>query len=118
MAHATHTMSREMQQCIDECHACHSVCLQTARHCLEKSGRHADAHHVTLLLDCAEICETSAGFLSRMSDHHSSVCRTCAEICRACEESCRRLGDDETMRECAEACRRCAESCERMATAA
>jgi hypothetical protein len=117
MAHhpATHT-SAEMQQCIDECTRCHNICLATVSHCLELGGKHADPAHIGLLLDCAEICQTSANFMLRGSDHHQLTCRICADICRACAESCERLGSrDEPMLHCAEECRRCQESCERMA---
>jgi hypothetical protein len=68
------------------------------------------------MLDCAEICQTSADFMLRGSDRHHLTCRICADICRACAEDCERLaGDDPMMRECAEECRRCQKSCERMA---
>lgn len=105
----------ELQQCIDECIKCGSVCTTTASYCLEQGGQHADAAHVTSLLDCAEICRTSADFMLRGSHLHGSTCAVCAEVCRACAESCDRMGDDDVMRRCAEACRRCAESCEQMA---
>jgi hypothetical protein len=116
---ATHQMtSREMQQCIDECLGCHSICLQTVQHCLDLGGRHAEREHITLLLDCAEICETSANYMLRGSRLHGRTCAVCAEVCRACEDDCLRVGgNDEMMQQCAEACRRCAESCERMAGA-
>ena len=114
---ATHQMtSREMQQCIDECLGCHSICLQTIQHCLELGGRHAEREHITVLLDCAEICQTSANYMLRGSQLHGRTCAVCAQVCRACEVDCRRIaGDDELMQQCADACRRCAESCERMA---
>jgi hypothetical protein len=115
---ATHTMTREMQECIDNCTRCHAICLETVDHCLHLGGKHADAHHITLLLDCAEICQTSANFMLRGSDQHAHICAACAEICRRCEEACRSMGSDEMMRQCAEICARCADSCERMASSA
>lgn len=116
MPHAAHGMSDAvMQACIEECQRCATVCAQTLHDCLEKGGKHVAAAHVIALVDCAEICRTSASFLSRGSERHAATCRACAEICRACEASCRSMGDDKMMQECAEACRRCAESCEKMA---
>lgn len=119
MAHAsTHTMAGEMQECINACLQCHSVCLLTAQHCLELGGKHADPSHITLLLDCAEICRTSANFMLRGSALRDRTCAVCAEVCRACAESCERMGSgDRQMRQCAESCRRCEQSCERMAAA-
>lgn len=118
MAHAaTHSaMSADMQKCIQECLNCHSVCLDSVRHCIEMGGKHASPEHITLLLDCAQSCQTSADFMLRHSSLHARACAFCAEVCRACEKDCRSLGaGDEMMQKCAEACRRCAESCDRMA---
>lgn len=110
-------MSADMQACIDDCMRCTDVCTQTAQHCLGMGGEHARPEHIATMLDCVDICATSARFMGRGSKLHASVCRVCAEACRACEKECRRLGaDDAMMKQCAEACRRCAESCERMAT--
>jgi len=117
MAHqaATH-ISAEMRQCIEECTRCHAICLETVGHCLELGGKHADPAHIRLLLDCADICRTSADFMLRGSDLHPRTCGVCAEVCRACADSCERMGrDDQMMQQCAQQCRRCAESCERMA---
>ena len=118
-AAGTAMMSREMQQCIQECLDCYSACTTTAAHCLEMGGKHAARQHQTALLDCATICQTSADFMLRGSPMHARVCGVCAEACRQCEEECRRMADgDEMMLQCAEACRRCGESCERMASMA
>lgn len=118
MPHTSHrtATSAEMTQCIRACEGCHESCLALVRHCLERGGDHADPAHITLLLDCAEMCQTSANFMIRGSELHTETCATCASICRRCAEDCERLGqDDRVMLECAETCRRCAESCERMA---
>ncbi len=111
-----HQISAEMRDCIANCTECHNICIETAAHCLEMGGEHAAAHHIHLLLDCAQICATSADFMLRGSELHGQTCGVCAEACERCAEDCERLaGDDEVMRRCAEVCRRCAESCRRMA---
>ena len=111
MQHST----SEMQQCIDNCQECHEICLRMVPHCLQKGGRHAE--HIRLLLDCAEICQTSANFMVRGSELHPLTCGACAEVCERCAEACERLGDDDMMRRCAEVCRRCAQACRQMAGA-
>ena len=122
--HAGHNMpqgtaqqmtSQDMEQCIQECLNCHRVCLSTVAYCLQMGGQHAGATHITLLLDCAEICQTSANFMLRGSQFHMRTCGVCAEVCDRCAEDCAQFGDDRMMQECAQACRRCAESCRRMA---
>lgn len=105
----------DMQVCIENCTDTHQICLETIQHCLGKGGKHASADHIRLLSDCAQICETSADFMTRESSFHNVVCRACAEICRACADSCRQLGGIE-MEACAEACEGCAGSCEAMAS--
>ena len=110
-----HQISAEVQKCIDNCLDCYRICTETANHCLTLGGAHADAKHIRLLLDCAEICQTSADFMLRSSDFHARTCAVCAEICKRCGDDCVRLGQgDGLMKACAEACRRCAETCQKM----
>jgi hypothetical protein len=109
----TSSISSEMQRCIEECQRCHSVCLSmAATHCLEMGGKHVEPQHFRTMLDCAEICQTSANFMLRNSSLHAHTCRACAEVCAACADDCERVGD---MEACVEACRSCAESCRKMA---
>jgi len=86
MAHVQ--MSAEMRQRVDACHECHRICLETVKHCLEMGGRHAEAAHIRILLDRAQVCATSADFMLRGSDLHAATCAACAEVCEAV---CRRL---------------------------
>lgn len=104
-----------MQDCITNCLDCHSVCLATTVHCLEKGCEHAAPEHIRLMQDCAQICVTSADFMLRGSPMHPMMCRVCADICAACADDCSKLADDEAMVLCAETCRRCAQSCVEMA---
>ena len=124
MAHVGHGQTQmttirqapqEIQDCIEECTHCSTICRDTASHCLLMGGEHARPEHIWLLLDCAEICQTSAHFMMHNSPLHHATCGACAEVCERCAEDCDRTGDDQMMRACAEACRRCAESCARMA---
>ncbi|MDQ6695706.1 MAG: four-helix bundle copper-binding protein [Chloroflexota bacterium] len=110
-------MDAQMQQCIQECTDCHNTCVQTVAHCLQMGGKHAEAGHITALLDCADTCRASADFMLRGSAMHSKVCGVCAEACERCATSCEQIGGgDAQMQACAEECRRCAESCKRMAS--
>jgi hypothetical protein len=114
--HMGQGLSPDMQRCIEECLDCHSICLQTVTYCLEMGDKHAEAGHIRLLLDCTEICQTSANFMLRGSKLHGRVCGVCAEVCERCAQSCEQFGDDAQMRACAESCRRCAASCKSMAS--
>lgn len=113
---ALHTQTHDrMQPCIDACGYCHEICLQTAMtHCLAVGGKHVEAGHFRLMINCAEICQTAANLMLSGSAHHAAVCAACADICDACADSCEQIGD---MDGCVEACRECAESCREMAGA-
>jgi hypothetical protein len=67
------------------------------------------------MMDCADICHTSANFMIRGSDLHGHVCAACAEVCQRCADDCARMADDLRMKACADTCRHCAESCRQMA---
>lgn len=129
-----------MQECIDNCTRCHNVCLETFNYCLWLGGRYIESVHLRLLLDCAEICQTSANFMLRGSDLHRETCGACAVVCENCAKDCERYavpGEgsgapmsrhsgvphvskenvDEQMKYCAEVCKQCARSCHEMAAA-
>ena len=115
---AAHTgVSNDMEMCIEICQECHATCLETVMHCLAMGGEHATPGHIGLMLDCADICRTSADFMLRGSARHRLTCAACAEICEACAVECDRFAD-EFMKACAMACRRCAASCREMAAGA
>ena len=105
-------MESPMQDAVKACLDCHSVCLRMAvGYCLERGGRHAEQEHLRLMLNCAELCQTSANFMLSDSPLHGRVCLICAEACEACAKSCEQVGD---MRECVEECQNCAKSCRTM----
>src|SRR5947208_9406441 len=103
----------EMSECIEHCTLCHKTCLEMAMNrCLETGGKHVEPEHFRLMMNCAEICQTSANFMLSGSDLHNLTCGVCAEVCRRCAEDCERVGG---MQECVDACRRCADTCAQMA---
>lgn len=116
-----HTMMQsesmpEMQQCIQNCSDCHRICLATVPHCLRMGGDHASPGHITTLLQCAKLCETSADMMLLNAPLHTQVCNVCAQACERCADECERMAEgDQQMLDCAAACRRCAESCRSMA---
>ena len=109
-------MTASMDECIRNCTECHTICMKTVTHCLGVGGKHADQAHIRMLLDCAQICATSADFMTRGSPLHRLTCGACAEICQQCADDCERMaGGDQQMLQCVEMCRRCAASCRDMA---
>jgi hypothetical protein len=111
-----HHTSEEMKRCIQLCQECHASCIQMIDHCLRLGGRYATPDHLRLLMDCAQMCTTTADFMARESSFHDRTCGLCSELCRRCASSCEQVaGDDQMVKQCAELCRRCAGSCEKMA---
>jgi len=101
-----------MQLCIDTCSHCHATCLRTAMiQCLETGGKHVETKHFRLMINCAELCQTSTNFMLSGSEFHASLCALCADVCEACARSCEAIGG---MEECVKACRECAASCRNM----
>lgn len=105
----------DLQECIEECLNCHAVCTITLQHCIASGGDYTEVNLLGILLDCAEMCQTSANFMLRGSPYHVITCAACAELCRACEEACRGVPGDEQLAHCAEVCATCAGVCDRMA---
>ena len=107
-----------MGDCIQNCRECERVCLETLARELGRGAGHEDARHLRLLMDCAEICRTSASFMIRGSELHFLTCFACGEVCERCAEECERMADDmapdPVMLACAEVCRRCAGTCRAM----
>ena len=112
------TITKDMDACIASCQDCHRVCLETVEHCLAQGGASAGRHHLRLLMVSAEICATSADFLTVGSRLHVRTCADAAEACERSAEACERFGGDAELLNCAEVCRRCAESCRDLASCA
>lgn len=112
--HSSDQMS--LKECIQDCLASHAMCLETARYCMEQGGRHVSAPHLALLLDCAEMCQTTANSMLRQSPQHTMVCAACARLCEACALDCDAFRGGSRMQECAATCRACARSCRDMAS--
>jgi len=115
MVDATSDYSEQMLACIQNCQDCHRACLQTLTYCMKQGGRHAEPEHLRLLMDCADICLTSAAFMIRASDLHVFTCGACAEVCQRCADDCNQMSDDLRMKALADTCQHCADSCRAMA---
>ena len=107
------TTKADMQSCIDACSTCHEVCLQMAMtYCLDRGGQHVEPAHFRLMINCAQICETSVNLQLSGSPFSEQHCQCCADVCKACADSCRSL---DGMEECVRACEACAASCRSIA---
>lgn len=102
-------LSQQTQAAIEALQHCHATCHSMAMtHCLEMGGEHARPQHLRLMLDCADICAATAGFLLRKSQFHTQIVTLCADVCETCAADCEAIGG---MEESAAACRACADAC-------
>lgn len=108
MEHDDHSLQNCIKICWD---TRHHIQKTLAQHCLPMGGAHAEDAHVEIMIDCIQICQVAADFMTRGSAMHTAVCSACAIICDACADSCEAFVDDKEMLHCAEMCRACAKAC-------
>jgi hypothetical protein len=97
------------------CLRAHEACEDTVTHTLRASG--ADDAHVGVLLDCADVCRTTARLIRRGSPLLRGTAGVCAELCDRAAEACGPINGDAVLSACAAACRRCAAACRQLAEA-
>ena len=100
------------RDCVDACNRCLAYCLR-------QGGHHAEFEHIRSLMDCLEVCITTADLVGRGSPVAPALVQVCAEVAEDCAKSCDEHGggQDAEMERCAEACRDLAEWCLLQATA-
>ncbi|MDD7794091.1 four-helix bundle copper-binding protein [Clostridium sp. 'White wine YQ'] len=101
------------QSCIDICSKCAQICNECLNLCLHESDVKSRIDCIRTLQDCAEICTTSACFMSRGSGSIKEICNLCAVICEKCIVECE-MHDDEHCKTCANICSQCADECRKV----
>jgi len=98
---------------------CRHHCQKTLfEYCLTMGGLHTQPEHIRRMLDCIEICQLAADFMTRGSvSAQYEIMEACAEICLLCATSCEKISD-EKMLQCAEICRKCEKACRKMTSKA
>lgn len=104
-------MKDRIERCIEDCRNCHRVCLETLSHILQTGPEWTPVPNINLLLDCAEACRLSTGFIIRNSEFYPMISGDCARICTRCAEEFEHYDGIDQIRLCAETCRIAAESC-------
>jgi len=93
-----------LSECAAACNNCSTACLQ------EKDVQKM-TQCIRLDIDCAQICEITAAFVARNSEHAMHLMKECAEICSKCAKECAKHSDMEHCKVCADLCKKCAEMC-------
>jgi hypothetical protein len=97
---------RQLNACADECNHCFNACLNVTDVAMM-------ARCIELDRECSDICQLTASFLARESEHAHELMKLCATICQACGEECAKHINDHCRR-CSEECLKCAEACHHM----
>ncbi|MGZ3159014.1 MAG: four-helix bundle copper-binding protein [Burkholderiaceae bacterium] len=97
------------QSCMEICTQCHQTLLHTAmQYCLPMGGKYLAPDHFRLMMNCAEMCQTTANFQLSDSTYCRQVSALTADMCDECATICEQMGD---MEDCVLACRQCAQCC-------
>ena len=111
-----------LADCIAVCLECAQSCTACADACLSEEHVADLRRCIRLNLDCADVCDTTAKVLSRLTAFDASdaraVLQACAQLCRSCADECEGHTMHEHCAVCAEVCRRCEEACNRLGAVA
>lgn len=107
--------TNKMQFCIDACQKCEQACYECFNACLNEPDLNARKNCVSMLVECAMMCQMSVSMMSMNGKFSKAHCQLCAQICDECAKECAMFKDDHCQ-ECASICRMCAEQCRKMAS--
>jgi len=105
-----------MQPCIDACVKCAQACLESLSLTLEDAYPEGKNKLISILAQCAALCNTSVYLMSMGGRFIKELCQICAQACIACSEECAKHEDDYTQI-CGDICKRCAEECSKLIAA-
>ena len=104
---------------IDALTDCAQACTADADDDLSEPDVAEMVKNIRLCLDCADICATTAGVTSRLTDYDANVTRpllhACIASCKSCGDECQRHAMMHAhCQVCEQACRRCEQACRQL----
>jgi Domain of Unknown Function (DUF326) len=107
---------------IEALHDCAQACTADVDADLSEANLADMVKCIRLCLQCVDLCNATAGVMSRPAEHDAAVTRpllqACVASCRLCGDECERHAPmHEHCRICAEACRRCVRACQQLLVA-
>lgn len=104
-----------MQACIDACNQCAQACFECFNACINEPDSNARNHCISMLIECAMMCQMSAALMSMGGQFSHGHCELCAKICEKCAAECKMFKDDHCQN-CSTICQACADECQKMAS--
>jgi hypothetical protein len=89
---------------------CEATCEHMIHHLLMGRDLSLREDQISLLYDCANICNLTARYIARGSFFAKSSAALCEEVCAACGNECERFSD-QMSQHCAIVCFNCAKHC-------
>ena len=74
----------KFQTCIDECNRCAQACYECFKACLNESDVKARKNCISILVECAQMCQMSSSLMSMNGQFIKEHCKLCATICDKC----------------------------------
>ena len=105
-------MKNQNSELITMLHECAAACNNCSTACLEENDVKKMIQCIRLDMDCAQICDLTAAFVARNSDHAPHLIKECAEICSKCAKECAKFENMEHCKVCADLCKKCADMCQ------
>ncbi|WP_069999986.1 four-helix bundle copper-binding protein [Cellulosilyticum sp. I15G10I2] len=102
-----------LQICIDACSKCAQTCYECFNACLSEPDLNARKDCVSILVECAMVCQMTVSIMSMNGLFSKEQCELCEKICNKCAEECA-MFKDEYCKKCADICLTCAQACQNM----
>jgi uncharacterized membrane protein len=104
---------------IDTLSDCAQACIADVDADLSEQNLTEMVTCIRLCLDCADVCTSTIGVISRQASYDANVTRpllqACVAICKSCGDECARHAQThEHCRVCEQACRRCEQACRQL----
>jgi hypothetical protein len=101
---------------IDALSDCAQACIADADDDLREENLAEMVACIRLCWDCADVCTSTLGVVTRQTAYDTSITRplleACVAVCKSCGDECERHAHHhEHCRVCEQACRRCEQAC-------
>ncbi len=106
-------VTQNHQSCIDSCSKCTQACYECCTACLNEPDLNARKNCVSMLVECAMMCQMSVSMMSMNGKFSKEHCSLCAQICDDCAKECG-MFKDQHCQECSQICKECSDECRRM----
>ena len=103
-------LNKDYQDVIDYLNDCQQACYEAFDACLQSSNLNEKGDLLKALIDCAQHCQLTVGYLARESMHIEEMALISAHLAKVCAAECEEFEDD-FLKACAHVCMETANTC-------